>query len=250
MAADKYDPTKKLPARPNNWGIAGEADYRVEVTGTGGTAAILTITLGADGATVAQARFKSRGVTECLALLARAVGSFEGQTLQALTGWQVKQIAEAIGEFPIPMSGPSRDALHLALLALRNVLHQADAAHAGESGRAAVVSGEDQAGNTVCYCMEVSEGTILDAIRNRGCTTVGQITAKTGAVGGCGTCRPEVQAILDLEGVTPEPDDPTAPYRRAGPPWGPGEGGPVADDAAGDSDVDLDIEIDLREDGA
>ncbi|MHC5022195.1 MAG: iron-sulfur cluster assembly scaffold protein [Planctomycetota bacterium] len=164
-----YDATRSLAARPKNWGVIEGADYRVEVTGTGGTAAILTVKLAPDGATVAEARFKSRGVTDCLTLLARAVRTFEGQTLAAMTDWQVKRIADAIGESPVPMSGPPRDALHLALLALRNVLHKAEAAQPGVSGRAAVVA--DEAENTVCYCMEVSEGTILEAIRKRGCTT-------------------------------------------------------------------------------
>jgi len=232
MAAEGYDPTRKLSARPPNWGIAEPSDLRVEVTGSGGTAAIVTVNLEPDGETVKEARFKSRGVTDCLMLLARAIRVMEGNTLASLVPWRAKQIADAIGESPVPMSGPARDALDLALLAFRNILHQAGADRPGQSGRSVAVAEVDK---TVCYCMDVSEGTILDAIRNRNCTTVDQITAKTGAVGGCGTCRPDVQELLAREGVTPGEDDPTAPYRQNGPPWGA-------------ANAEVDGEIDLRDD--
>lgn len=212
-----YDATRSLDARPPNWGMIPDADVRVDVTHTQGTGAVLTWKL--DGGTVTAARFKSRGLGDRTLLLARAVRASEGRKLSLMQAWQVKQVAEAIG-IPVPTGGMDRTALELALLAVRNAIHAAGADTRAGGGAATALPGPGAEDQTVCYCMDVSAATILDAIRNGGATTVEQITAKTGAVGGCGTCRPDVQDILNGEGVTPAPDDPTAPYRQAGgPPW-------------------------------
>lgn len=51
-------------------------------------------------------------------------------------------------------------------------------------------------GPVVCSCSQVGEGNLLNAIRE-GCDTVAQLCASTGAGSGCGSCRPEVAAILE-----------------------------------------------------
>jgi bacterioferritin-associated ferredoxin len=219
VSESSYDATRNLGARPPNWGLLPDADVRVDVIHVGRTAAVLTLAL--DGDTVRAARFKSRGVGDRYMLLARAVRAFEGRTLTEMSLWQLKEIAAAVG-VDAPRPGPDQTVLGLALLAIRNAIDTATSGRGASAGTAAVH--DDDAEVTVCYCVDVSEATILAAIRDRGATTVAQITAKTGAVGGCGTCRPEVQAILDREGVTPTPEDPTAPYRQSGgPPWVIGE---------------------------
>jgi ferredoxin-nitrate reductase len=48
----------------------------------------------------------------------------------------------------------------------------------------------------VCSCQGVSRGAILHAIRDRGLTTVAQVSEHTRAATGCGGCRPEVEALL------------------------------------------------------
>jgi bacterioferritin-associated ferredoxin len=49
----------------------------------------------------------------------------------------------------------------------------------------------------VCRCYQVTEGEILDAIRNGDLRTVEEVTAATNAAGGCSSCFDDVQAILD-----------------------------------------------------
>ena len=46
-----------------------------------------------------------------------------------------------------------------------------------------------------CYCLNVNREQVLTAIR-AGCRSVDEIRAATGACGGCGSCRPEVAALL------------------------------------------------------
>ncbi|MGK6350000.1 molybdopterin-dependent oxidoreductase [Parapedobacter sp. DT-150] len=51
-------------------------------------------------------------------------------------------------------------------------------------------------GKVVCSCGNVGEGNITQAISN-GCTDLKALCEASGAGLGCGSCRPEVQAILD-----------------------------------------------------
>ena len=45
--------------------------------------------------------------------------------------------------------------------------------------------------------MDVTRGTIVDAIKAKGLTTVEQVSDETGAGTGCGGCVDDIQAILD-----------------------------------------------------
>ncbi|NVN19391.1 molybdopterin-dependent oxidoreductase [Muricauda sp. HICW] len=51
-------------------------------------------------------------------------------------------------------------------------------------------------GSLVCSCSQVGDGNIKDAIAG-GCTDFSQLCSQTGAGLGCGSCKPEVQAILN-----------------------------------------------------
>lgn len=47
-----------------------------------------------------------------------------------------------------------------------------------------------------CYCIGITRCQALAAIVEFGCTTVDELRARTGACGGCGSCRPELQQLL------------------------------------------------------
>lgn len=49
----------------------------------------------------------------------------------------------------------------------------------------------------ICNCMDVTRGTIVDAIKAKGLTTVEQVSDETSAGTGCGGCVDDIQAILD-----------------------------------------------------
>jgi NAD(P)H-nitrite reductase large subunit len=48
----------------------------------------------------------------------------------------------------------------------------------------------------ICSCNSVSRGTIEDAIRRGGLTSLAQVGAATRAATGCGSCGSEVEALL------------------------------------------------------
>jgi ferredoxin-nitrate reductase len=51
-------------------------------------------------------------------------------------------------------------------------------------------------GKLVCSCGSIGEGNILNKIKE-GCTELKTLCQASGAGLGCGSCRPEVQTILD-----------------------------------------------------
>ncbi|TMU54500.1 nitrate reductase [Flagellimonas algicola] len=53
-------------------------------------------------------------------------------------------------------------------------------------------------GKLVCSCSQVGEGNIQEAIRN-GCTEFTKLCTETGAGLGCGSCKPEVKALMEDE---------------------------------------------------
>ncbi len=48
----------------------------------------------------------------------------------------------------------------------------------------------------VCFCMNVTYGDVLDAIKS-GAKTVAEVTDKTDAGSMCGACKPRITKILD-----------------------------------------------------
>lgn len=53
-------------------------------------------------------------------------------------------------------------------------------------------------GKLVCSCSQVGEGNIQEAMKN-GCSDFAKLCSETGAGLGCGSCKPEVKAIMDTE---------------------------------------------------
>jgi nitrite reductase (NADH) large subunit len=78
---------------------------------------------------------------------------------------------------------------------------RADALFPGAGGAAArAASPADWPDDAqVCNCNGVSKGRLLEAMRN-GCRTLDALRGATRATTGCGTCRPDVEALLDASG--------------------------------------------------
>lgn len=53
-------------------------------------------------------------------------------------------------------------------------------------------------GKLVCSCNNVGEGNILEAIKN-GCRNLKELCNLTGAGTGCGSCKPEVKGLIDIQ---------------------------------------------------
>ncbi|WP_275425483.1 (2Fe-2S)-binding protein [Pseudomonas saudimassiliensis] len=54
----------------------------------------------------------------------------------------------------------------------------------------------DDVGATICSCFAVGRNTILDAIRDNGLTNVEAVGRCVRAGTNCGSCQPEIRALL------------------------------------------------------
>ena len=48
----------------------------------------------------------------------------------------------------------------------------------------------------VCRCYFVTESEITELVKEKGITSVGQVTEACSAGGGCGNCQPEIAEII------------------------------------------------------
>ena len=71
-------------------------------------------------------------------------------------------------------------------------------------GAAAPAACIDDPGATVCTCMSVTQGEITSAIGAGSLRTVEQVGEHTRAGTGCGTCRVEIGALLDIQHAVAE----------------------------------------------
>ncbi|WP_137109616.1 nitrate reductase [Rhodobacter sp. SY28-1] len=80
--------------------------------------------------------------------------------------------------------------------------HLADLLGRGAADALAGRPGADRPdpGPTVCACLNVGLNTILDAIHNRGILSVEALGTALGAGANCGSCRPELAALLQGQG--------------------------------------------------
>ncbi len=59
-----------------------------------------------------------------------------------------------------------------------------------------IPAGQPDAGAIVCACLNVGRNRIIEAAKAGGCATLDAIGRATGAGATCGSCRPEIQAVL------------------------------------------------------
>lgn len=66
----------------------------------------------------------------------------------------------------------------------------------------------------VCECLKVTEAQLVKAIRDRGLSTLREVTACTSAGEGCNSCHPAIRAYLSRENRKPQqrPAVPAQPY--------------------------------------
>ena len=99
---------------------------------------------------------------------------------EVIKGW----VKDGLGEFP----ATRQDCMNVCISALHKALADYRA------GRLREWKGETV---LICTCFGVSEETIEASIRNHGIATVEKVTEKCNAGGGCGSCQPLIQEILD-----------------------------------------------------
>jgi len=153
-----------------------------------GAAVRFTLLIEKETKEILAARYQTNGCGFLIAASEILAENIDGQKLIELHGLDhaelEKQIENRLGEFP----AGRRHCVHLCLDALQAALADFRAAQLEEfTGEKALV----------CTCFGVSEETIERAVEANALETVEQVIDVCRAGGGCGSCQPLIQDILE-----------------------------------------------------
>ncbi|MDI6774707.1 MAG: Fe-S cluster assembly protein NifU [Verrucomicrobiota bacterium] len=147
-----------------------------------GDALKLTFKLDKNGR-LADVKFKTFGCASAIASSSALTELVKGMTLDEAAQVTNKDIADYLGGLPeqkMHCSVMGREALEAAIARYRT----------GKTGKKILE------GKVICVCFGVTGEEILRVARDNNLTTVEQVTNYTKAGGGCGHCKPDIEAIL------------------------------------------------------
>ena len=134
---------------------------------------------------IAEVKFKTFGCASAIASSSALTEMVLGKTVEEAERITNQQIAAYLGGLPeqkMHCSVMGREALDAAI-------------HNYRTGETVVRDLNEE--KIICACFGVSENEVLRVVRENSLTTVEQITNFCKAGGGCGQCKPELQALLD-----------------------------------------------------
>jgi NifU-like protein len=194
------DKVKEYFLKPKNIGEIENAD------GVGDVGSIvcgdaLKLTLKIDKATdrIEDAKFQTFGCASAIASSSALTELIKGKTIDEALHVSNQDIAEFLGGLP-------KEKMHCSVLG-REALEAAIADYRG------IPKAEEEEGELVCKCFDVSEEKIRKVAIENHLTTVDDITDYTKASGGCGECREKIEAILNDIWSIKAPEKPVTPKK-------------------------------------
>jgi len=181
---------------PRNVGVIPNADGTGQVGSlVCGDALRLTIKVNKETDTIEDAKFETFGCASAIASSSILTEMVKGKTIAEASKITNQDIADALGSLPA-------EKMHCSVMGMEAL----DAAVKSYRQGGKPVIFEQEAEKIVCHCFNVSEETIIKAIRTNHLKTVEDVTHFTKAGGGCGRCKGEIQKILDkVNGAKAEP---------------------------------------------
>ena len=185
-----WDYTEKVMdhfKNPRNVGAIPDADGTGQVGSlVCGDALKLTIKVNKDTDVIEDAKFETFGCASAIASSSILTEMVKGKTIAEASKITNQDIADALGTLPA-------EKMHCSVMGMEAL--EAAVKSYRQGGKAVVF--EQQSEKIVCHCFNVSEETIIKAIRANHLKTVDDVTHFTKAGGGCGRCKGEIQKILD-----------------------------------------------------
>ncbi|MEN8262344.1 MAG: Fe-S cluster assembly protein NifU [Nitrospirota bacterium] len=182
------DKVKELFLHPKNVGKIEEPDATGEVGSiVCGDALKLTLKIDKETNKIIDAKFQTFGCASAIASSTALTEIIKGKTLDEALEVTNNDIADFLGGLP-------REKMHCSVMG-REALEAAVADYRGETPP------EIEEGKLVCECFGISDEKIRRAIRENNIHTVEDVTNFTKAGGGCGSCIPEIENILQEVGA-------------------------------------------------
>jgi NifU-like protein len=149
----------------------------------------LTLEMDAEARIITDARFKAAGCGYLIAAASVLTETIKGQTInEAAAHVESLSLEQSIAERLAPVPPEKRQCLalcHEALIAALSNYH--DATLEEWTGEEALI----------CTCFGVSEKSIEQAIHTRSLRTINEVTKACNAGGGCHSCHPLIEDILE-----------------------------------------------------
>lgn len=172
---------------PRNVGAIAQADGTGQVGSlVCGDALRLTIKVNKETDVIEDAKFETFGCASAIASSSILTEMIKGKTIAEASKITNQDIADALGTLPA-------EKMHCSVMGMEAL--EAAVKSYRQGGKPVVF--EQQEEKIVCQCFNVSEETVIKAIRANHLTTVEDVTHFTKAGGGCGRCKGEIQKILN-----------------------------------------------------
>lgn len=175
---------------PKNVGLLKNANaVGTEATFVCGAVLRLYLRIDAESKQILEAKYKTDGCGFSIASAEVLTSAIVGKKLTELHGLEDDFLQKVI-EHELGSYGKHRiHCLELTLKSLQNAFANFRASQIEEfSGEKALI----------CTCFGVSEETIENLIKTESLETVEQVTDACGAGGGCGSCQPLIEDILEV----------------------------------------------------
>lgn len=174
---------KDLFLHPKNVGEIKDADAVGEIGNlVCGDALKLYLNIDKQTGRITDAKFQTFGCASAIASSSALTELVKGRTLEEAMEITNKDIAEFLGGLP-------DEKMHCSVMG-REALEAAISNYRGQPVK------KPAEGRLACKCFDVTEEKIKKVAIENHLTTVEEITNFTKAGGGCGECRPEIEAIL------------------------------------------------------
>lgn len=182
---------------PRNVGVIENADGTGQVGSlVCGDALRLTLRINKETEVIEDAKFETFGCASAIASSSVLTEMIKGKTIAEASKITNQDIADELGSLPA-------EKMHCSVMGMEAL--EAAVKSYRQGGKPVVFEQENE--KIVCHCFNVSEETIIKAIRANHLKTVEEVTFYTKAGGGCGRCKGEIQKILDKVNscAVPEP---------------------------------------------